>query len=239
MKKCLKVHLKSQIYNMYHFLKRFFDLFFSSIVILFLIPLFLPVIIVLKFTGEGEIFYFQKRIGINNKEFKVFKFATMLKNSENMGDGIYTSQGDKRILPFGHFLRKSKINELPQIFNIFLGTMSFVGPRPLINQTFQLYDTKTKFLLSNLKPGLTGIGSVIFRNEEEILKKSNLSLEEFYSNFISPYKGSLEKWYSDKISFTVDFLIIVLTAFVIFFPNSNLPFTIFKDLPPKPSFFDL
>ncbi len=222
---------------MYFLFKRFFDILFSSIVILILFPLFAPVMIILKFTGEGEIFYFQKRIGLKNKHFEVFKFATMLKNSENMGDGIYTSQGDKRILPFGHFLRKSKINELPQIFNIFLGTMSFVGPRPLIEETFNLYNSEIKSKLFDLKPGLTGIGSVIFRNEEEILKKSKISLELFYSKFISPYKGNLEVWYSNKISFTVDFLIIFLTAWVIFFPKSGLVFRFFKDLPEKPDFF--
>ena len=224
---------------MYILIKRCFDILFSLIVILVLLPLFVPVIIILKFTGEGEIFYFQKRIGLNNKHFKVFKFATMLKNSENMGDGIYTSQGDKRILPFGHFLRKSKINELPQIFNIFFGTMSFVGPRPLIEETFNLYNSETKSKLFYLKPGLTGIGSVIFRNEEEILKKSKIPLELFYSKFISPYKGNLEVWYSNKISFIVDLLIIVLTAWVIFFPNSKLPFIIFKDMPVKPKIFDI
>ena len=89
---------------MYILIKRCFDILFSLIVILVLLPLFVPVIIILKFTGEGEIFYFQKRIGLNNKHFKVFKFATMLKNSENMGDGIYTSQGDKRILPLTYSL---------------------------------------------------------------------------------------------------------------------------------------
>lgn len=224
---------------MYFLIKRGFDILFSSIVILVLLPLFVPIMIILKFTGEGEIFYFQKRIGLNNKVFKVFKFATMLKNSENMGDGIYTSQGDKRILPFGHFLRKSKINELPQIFNIFLGSMSFVGPRPLIDETFNLYDTEIKSKLFCLKPGLTGIGSVIFRNEEEILKKSEIPIELFYSKFISPYKGNLEVWYSKKISFTVDFLIIILTAWVIFFPKSNLPFIILRDIPVKPKFLNI
>ena len=224
---------------MYILLKKIFDIIFSSIVILLLLPLFIPVILILKFTGEGEIFYFQKSVGLYNKEFKVFKFATMLKNSENMGDGIYTKKGDKRILPFGHFLRKSKINELPQIFNIFLGSMSFVGPRPLIDKTFNLYSDETKLKLFYLKPGLTGIGSVIFRNEEEILKKSKIPIELFYNKFISPYKGSLEVWYSGKISFIVDFLIIVLTAWVIFLPNSNLPFIIFRDMPIKPKVLNI
>ena len=222
---------------MYVLSKRIFDIIFSSIILFLLSPLFIPIVIILKLTGEGEIFYLQKRIGLGCHEFKVYKFATMLKNSENMGDGIYTSKGDSRILPFGHFLRKSKINELPQILNILFGSMSFVGPRPLIRETFELYDNKTKTVLSKIKPGLTGIGSLIFRNEEEILKNSNLSLENFYEKYISPYKGKLENWYSVNKSFTVDLLIIVLTAWVILFPNSNLPFTLFKNLPPKPDFF--
>lgn len=223
---------------MYVLSKRIFDIIFSSIILFLLSPLFIPIIIILKLTGEGEIFYLQKRIGLGCNEFKVYKFATMLKNSENMGDGIYTSKGDARILPFGHFLRKSKINELPQILNILFGSMSFVGPRPLIRETFELYDNKTKTVLSKIKPGLTGIGSLIFRNEEEILKNSNLSLENFYEKYISPYKGKLENWYSVNKSFTVDLLIITLTAWVILFPNSNLPFTLLKNLPPKPDFFN-
>ena len=223
---------------MYSILKRFLDFIISLIVILILLPIFLPVIIILKFSGEGEIFYFQKRIGLFNNEFNVFKFATMLKNSEKMGSGIYTSKGDSRILPFGHFLRKSKINELPQIFNILNGSMSFVGPRPLIKQTYELYSDEIRFTLKNIKPGLTGIGSVIFRNEEEILKKSNLPLEDFYSKNISPYKGAVEQWYSKNKSFRTDFLIILLTAWVVVFPKSNLAFKVFSDLPSKPNFLN-
>ena len=134
---------------------RFFDILFSGIAILFFSPVLVPLIIILRFTGEGEVFFLQERIGKGGKKFKLFKFATMLKNSEKMGSGIYTSKGDSRILPFGHFLRKSKINELPQIFNILNGSMSFVGPRPLIKQTYELYSDEIRFTLKNIKPGLT------------------------------------------------------------------------------------
>ena len=219
---------------MYRYIKRFFDIVFSTVSIILLCPLFIPVIIILKFTGEGEIFYFQKRVGIQNKEFNIIKFATMLKNSPNMGDGIYTAEGDHRILPFGHFLRKSKINELPQIFNILLGDMSIVGPRPLIFETFVFYSDDVKSVLSNLKPGLSGIGSIVFRNEESILNKSGLNKESFYRDKISPYKGSLEFWYCKNISILTDFMIIILTIFVLFFPKSNLVYKVFKSLPPKP-----
>ena len=221
---------------MYNLIKRSFDLFFSALALIILSPILIPIMFILKLTAEGEVFYKQKRIGLKNKEFGVFKFATMLKNSENMGDGIYTSKGDNRILPFGHFLRKYKINELPQIINILIGNMSIVGPRPLIKETYEMYKSSTKLAIGKTKPGLTGIGSIIFRNEEEILNKSTIPLEEFYEKNISPYKGKLEEWYFLNKSILTDFIIIILTAWVIIFPNSNIAFQIFKDLPKKPKF---
>ena len=116
------------------------DILISSIALIVLMPIFIPIILILKFTGEGEIFYFQERVGLNNKTIKIYKFATMLKNSEQIGSGIYTAKNDPRILPFGNFLRKTKINELPQIINILVGEISLVGPRPLIRRTFELYE---------------------------------------------------------------------------------------------------
>ena len=109
---------------------RFFDILLSSLAISFFSIILLPVIIILRLTGEGEIFYLQKRIGKNNKEFYLLKFATMLKNSSKMQNGTVTIKNDPRVLPFGKFLRKSKINELPQLFNILKGDMSIIGPRP-------------------------------------------------------------------------------------------------------------
>lgn len=233
------LHLKNQKFNMiYPIVKRSCDVFFALFSIIILSPLLIPVIFILKFTGEGEIFYLQKRVGLQNKEFSIYKFATMLKNSPNIGDGIYTSKGDPRILPFGHFLRKSKINEIPQIFNILFGNMSIVGPRPLILETFDFYDANTKSVLKMLKPGLSGIGSIIFRNEEFILEKSIASKEDFYRKNISPYKGMLELWYSENISFYTDFIIILLTVWVIFRPKSQLVYKIFPNLPPRPDFLN-
>ena len=224
---------------MYRVFKRFFDILFSVIAIILLSPLLSPIIIILKFTGEGEIFYFQKRIGLKNKEFYIIKFATMLKNSPSLGDGIYTAKGDSRILPFGHFLRKSKINEIPQIFNILIGNMSIIGPRPLILETFNFYSKDVKFALSSLKPGLSGIGSIVFRNEENVLSNvTNISKKDYYRNKISPYKGNLEVSYYNNKTFCNDLIIIFLTAWVIIFPKSNLVFNLFKNLPTKPSFLE-
>jgi len=225
----LNLLLKSQMYS---FLKRFIDLVISSTAIIILLPIFVPISLILRFTGEGEIFYLQERIGKDKRIFKVFKFATMLKNSENMGSGIYTAKNDNRILPFGSFLRKSKINELPQVLNIFFGHISLVGPRPLIKKTFDLYDFNDGLLIASVKPGLTGIGSIVFRSEEEILTKAdNENLEDFYKKNITPYKAELERWYIKNKNIYVDMMIIMLTVWVVMFKKSTLPWKIFKDLP--------
>jgi lipopolysaccharide/colanic/teichoic acid biosynthesis glycosyltransferase len=218
------------------FFKRIIDIFLSFISILFLSPLLVPIIIGLLLTGEHYIFYFQERIGYKNKRFNIYKFATMLKDSPNIGTGLHTTSKDPRILPMGGFLRKTKINELPQLFNIFLGTMSIVGPRPLVDKTFEPYSERVKKNIYNVRPGLSGIGSIVFRDEESLLSKSKIPIDKYYSKFISPYKGDLELWYQNKISFYTDFVIIFLTVWVVIFPKSDLVFRLFKDLPSKPDF---
>ena len=107
--------------------------------------------IILLFTGEHQIIYFQKRIGKSLKTFSIWKFTTMLKNSENMGEGLLTVREDPRVLPFGKFLRKTKINELPQLLNIFLGDMSFVGPRPQTQRCFYAFPDKSQTTLPLLR----------------------------------------------------------------------------------------
>jgi lipopolysaccharide/colanic/teichoic acid biosynthesis glycosyltransferase len=222
---------------MYKFiLKRLFDIIFSSLVLVILLPILFPIILGLLFTGEHYIFYFQERIGYKKKKFHIYKFATMLKDSPNIGTGLHTTLKDPRILPMGSFLRKTKINELPQLINIFFGSMSIVGPRPLVDKTFEPYSEEVKNNIYNVKPGLSGIGSIIFRDEEVLLSKSKIPLNEYYKKYISPYKGELELWYQKKISFYTDFIIIFLTLWVVLFPDSDLVFKVFKDLPSKPDF---
>ena len=218
------------------FFKRLFDILLSVLSIIILSPLLIPVIIGLLLTGEHYVFYLQRRIGFKNKTFSIYKFATMLKNSPNIGAGLHTTITDSRILPLGGFLRKTKINELPQLFNILEGTMSIIGPRPLVDQTFDPYSDEVKQKIYNVKPGLSGIGSVIFRNEEILLSNSTIPLNEFYKKFISPYKGELELWYQHNLSFYTDFMIIFLTIWVVFFPKSNLVYKVFKNLPSPPDF---
>lgn len=218
---------------MYKHIKRFFDIVFSMVAIIILLPVFIPVIILLLLTGEHEVFYKQDRVGYKNRIFKILKFATMLKNSPNIGDGDITKRGDPRITAVGKFLRQSKLNELPQVFNIFLGDMSFVGPRPLMKVGFDRYSDEMKGKVYNVIPGLTGIGSILFRDEELIITQSNLPPQECYRDIILPYKGALELWYQQHRSFYTDFMIIFLTAWYILFHNSKLVYKIFPSLPKR------
>ena len=160
---------------MYLVLKRTFDIIISLLTLIFLLPFFIPIIIILRLTAEGEVFYFQERYGIYNSKFKIWKFATMLKNSMNMGTGSITLKNDPRVTKIGSFLRKTKINELPQIVNILKGDISLVGPRPLVEKTFLAYNQDIRSKIYNVKPGLTGIGSIIFRDEESIISKAKFS----------------------------------------------------------------
>jgi lipopolysaccharide/colanic/teichoic acid biosynthesis glycosyltransferase len=133
-------------------------------------------------------------------------------------------------------LRKTKINELPQLFNIFLGDMSIVGPRPLVDKTFAPYSDEVKAKIYNVKPGLTGIGSVVFRDEETLLSEcvaKGMDIDEAYAKIISPYKGALEMWYQEHLNLWTDMMLIFLTAWVIVFPKSELMNKIFKDLPKR------
>jgi lipopolysaccharide/colanic/teichoic acid biosynthesis glycosyltransferase len=216
-----------------YFFKRVIDFVLALIATTVLLPILIPVVIGLLVTGEHYVFYFQERIGYKNKKFFIWKFATMLKNSPNMSGGLHTTRRDPRILPMGGFLRKTKLNELPQLINILKGDMSVIGPRPLVDKTFAPYPQHVKDHIYDSKPGLSGIGSIIFRDEEKLLTETTMDKSEYYAQFISPYKGELELWYQKNLSFSPDVLLIFLTVWVIVFPESQLPFKVFKDLPKR------
>lgn len=213
---------------------RFFDILFSGVALLILFPLLLPIVIILRLTGEGEIFFLQERIGKSGKKFKLFKFATMLKNSPNIGTGTVTMRDDPRVLPVGVFLRKTKINELPQLLNIFFGDMSVIGPRPLTAQNFGAYSETTQRLITQVRPGLSGVGSIVFRGEEEIMQGATASVD-FYANVIAPYKGALEEWFVSNKSLYVYFLAIFITAWAVLIPSTKIAWRVFKDLPEPPT----
>jgi lipopolysaccharide/colanic/teichoic acid biosynthesis glycosyltransferase len=212
---------------------RFFDILFSGLAILILTPFMIPLAIMLTLTGEHDIFYTQKRIGRFGREFGLLKFATMLRNSPNLPGGLYTSENDTRLLPFGKFLRKTKINELPQLINIFIGQMSIVGYRPTVREHFEAYPEEARKVLYDSRPGLSGIGSIAFRNEEEILCKFD-DKEFFHKYVISPYKAELECWYVEHGNVMNYFKIIFLTALIVLSPKKVAWRDYFKNLPSVP-----
>lgn len=197
---------------------RLLDILFSTIAIVILLPFMIPIMIILKLTGEHYIFYLQPRVGRGGKIFNVYKFATMLKDSPNMQGGLFTLENDPRMLPMGKFLRKTKINELPQLINILIGQMSIIGYRPLVPSQFEEYPKENKAILKNATPGLSGIGSIVFRNEEEILQKVD-DMQEFNVNVISPYKSTLECWYVENKSVGMYFRLIWLTVVAVLWPE--------------------
>jgi len=222
---------------MYLIIKRFLDIIASLIAILVLSPLLVPIAIGLKLTGEGYIFYLQERVGFKNKLFNIYKFASMLKDSPKMAGGLITTKKDPRLTPMGGFLRASKINELPQLINILNGDMSVVGPRPVMQKSFETYPMEVQEVIYNVKPGLTGIGSIIFRDEETLITKvkdNGGDTWDFYKNQIYPFKGKLEQWYQKNQSFITDVKIILVTAWTIFRPKSELVYIWFPSLPKRP-----
>lgn len=217
-------------------IKRLVDILLSATGILVLSPLLVPVMIILLLTGEHYIFYGQKRVGYKNRLFQIWKFATMLKASPSLGTGSLTVKNDPRVFPFGRFLRKTKINELPQVFNILLGDMSVVGPRPQMEVDFVKYPDQVQKEIYDVRPGMTGIGSIVFRDEEKWISAYKGDKHEFYRDYIAPYKGDLEIWYQEHLSFRTDFMLLFLTAWVILFPRSELVYKVFSNLPPRPEY---
>ncbi|MDI6780738.1 MAG: sugar transferase [bacterium] len=215
-------------------MKRVFDIIAALVGMLLFLPLSIPIMLILRFTNEGEVFYIQQRVGKGYKLFGILKFASMIKNSPNIGAGLLTVENDPRIFPFGRFLRKTKLNELPQLINVLKGDMSIVGPRPQVPAHFEFFPEHVKRELIKIKPGLTGIGSIVFRDEETILHNSGKSYNEYYENDIAPYKGEIELWYIKNMSLWLDIVLIFLTVWVVFFPKSILYEKILKGLPEHP-----
>ena len=214
---------------------RIIDVLLSVLALLVLLPLIIPIVAILLLTGEHKVFYSQTRIGYKNQNFKILKFATMLSNSANMGSGSLTLKNDPRVLPFGSFLRKTKINELPQILNIIIGDLSIVGPRPQMKVDFEKYSDEVQRKIYNVRPGLTGIGSIVFRDEESLISVASEkeNPHDFYKRVIAPYKGELEIWYQENCNLILDFQLIFMTAWAIVSPETRLYEKWFKDLPKR------
>jgi len=215
-------------------MQRLLDMLLSGVALLVLSPLLVPIAIVLRLTGEGEVFYVQQRVGRGGQLFGLYKFATMLKNSPNLGTGTVTVKNDPRILPMGRFLRKTKINELPQLLNILKGDMSIVGPRPQTQRCFDAFPPPAQQAIQQVRPGLSGVGSIVFRDEEDLMH-GHTDAAKFYDEVIAPYKGALEEWYVAHQGLRTYLLSIVITVWVVLFPKSPAMWRAFPTLPVPPN----
>jgi len=211
---------------------RFLDILISFIVIFALIPLLLSVCIWNLLTGENEIFYKQIRVGKDGKHFHILKFATMIKDSPNIGSGLFTDESDTRFLPLGAVLRKTKINELPQLINVIRGEMSIVGFRPLVPTSYDTVKQMVGERAYTCASGITSVASILLRNEEAILSK--IEREErihYYNTKILPAKACLDLWWCENRNLYNYCLIIALTAVALILPIKLVPFGVLKDLP--------
>lgn len=189
-------------------LKRLFDIVFSLLGLLLLLPLLIVVALFLKLESQGPVFYKQVRVGKGNSDFKIFKFRTMFIGSDRKGL-LTVGDRDPRVTKTGFFLRKYKLDELPQLINVIIGSMSFVGPRPEVRHYVNYYSAEDIQILS-VKPGITDYASIVFRDEAELLKNAE-NPEDFYIKNILPQKIALNKKYIESASLLVDLKIIIKT----------------------------
>jgi lipopolysaccharide/colanic/teichoic acid biosynthesis glycosyltransferase len=193
-------------------LTRVFDICFSFLGLILLVPLFLLIALLIKISSKGPVIFSQQRVGKNNFEFTLYKFRTMQidsleKNSLTIGD-------DKRITPMGKFLRQLKLDELPQLYNVLIGDMSIVGPRPELRKFVNFYNDSQLEVLS-VRPGITDYASIFFRNENKILESRN-NPEKYYIERIIPIKIHLNKKYQNDKSLKNYFIVIFKTIAAIF-----------------------
>lgn len=194
-------------------MKRLFDIIVSFFGLLFFAPIILIVFILVKLTSKGPVFYRQIRVGKNNKDFKIVKFRTMRVDSDKQGL-LTVSDTDSRITKAGYYLRKYKLDELPQLINVFIGSMSLVGPRPEVRKYVDLYSPK-QMMVFNVKPGITDLASIEFRNENEILSTKD-DPDQYYIDVIMPHKLNINLNYIKKRSLFSDIGVIFKTFKVIF-----------------------
>lgn len=199
-------------------IKRLIDIVFSFFAIIIFSPLFILISIAIILDSGFPIFYKQKRLGKNYKEFTLYKFRSMIKNADKIGS-LVTSSNDKRITKVGKFLRKTKLDELPQFFNVLIGDMSIVGPRPEVEKYANYYKKDFEYILSKVKPGITDKASIQYRNEEKILADKEGNHETLYINELLPKKLKLAKEYADNNNIIIDLAIILKTFFVVLFKH--------------------
>jgi len=171
---------------------RLFDILISAIALTLLLPLFLVIAVLIKVTSSGPVFFKQVRVGKGNKDFKIFKFRTMYMNAAQLGS-LTVGSKDSRITRVGYFLRKYKLDELPQLFNVLAGEMSIVGPRPELRKYVDMY-TAEQMKILNIKPGITDYASIEYRNENELLAMTP-NPEQYYIEYVMPHKIQINHKY--------------------------------------------
>ena len=201
-----------------YILKRKIDIVLSLVGLIVLSPLFIIIIILIKTTSKGPIFYTQERYGKDFKLFKIIKFRSMVTNADKKGL-LITKENDPRVTKFGRFLRKTKCDELPQLINTLKGNMSFIGPRPEVKKYVMIYRDDYKKILS-ISPGITDNASLQYINEEKLLNEEEDS-EALYINTILPKKISLYKEYISDISIKKDFIILLKTIMKVLHKSST------------------
>jgi len=190
-------------------LKRAFDLFFSIVGLIILIPFFILIAALIKLTSDGPVFFRQKRVGKNGKIFVIYKFRTMQKDAPYVGNKFATPKDDPRITKFGYFLRKLNIDELPQLVNVIKGDMSLVGPRPEVPEVVGLYKDDFQRIIS-VKPGMTDYASLAFRREAEMLSVAKDAYAHYVEEIV-PKKISLNLRYIKEQSLVIDIKLIIKT----------------------------
>jgi len=191
-------------------MKRLFDIILSVFGLVIISPIFIVISFLIVLTSKGPVFYIQERIGRNSKPFKLFKFRSMRVGSDKKGL-LTLGDNDSRVTKVGYFIRKSKIDELPQLINVLLGDMSFVGPRPEVEKYGSLYDDNQKQILK-VRPGITDLASIKYRDEAEMLNKQE-DPESYYIKVIMPDKVNINLDYIKKANFFSDIKVIFLTFF--------------------------
>lgn len=197
--------------------KRLFDMFFSALGLAALSPLFLIVALWIKIDSPGPVFFRQVRVGRNEKRFRIYKFRTMVDDAEKKGSQI-TVESDKRVTKAGAFLRKTKIDELPQLINVVKGEMSLVGPRPEVPKYVAHYPEEAKQAIFALRPGITDYAAIEFREESFLLQETE-NPEKKYVEEILPRKIELYEKYARQRTLLIDFMLILKTI---------LPETLYK-----------
>lgn len=194
--------------------KRLFDLFFVIPGLIVLSPVFLIIMLLIKLKDGGNVLFKQVRVGKDGKHFKVLKFRTMVMNAEKLGNKV-TTGNDPRITAIGSTLRKYKLDELPQLFNVLKGEMSLVGPRPEVPEYVEFYPEETKNIVLSVQPGITDIASIEFVNENDLLSDSDDPVAD-YKNKVLPVKLAYNVDYVNQQSLWLDFNLILKTVAAIF-----------------------